>query len=195
MRGSAIMLPMETTTDAEGRVTAERWTAPLDQDWLEGFLRDVFETWWEGLSFGPIIEGAAYELRPPGRPERITVSDGYLTVFYGRQGHFHLCIGRCEGALRTGGEALVARRRPGKAEFMRSLDREGHPLMWSFRMENGAGEPMLSLFFPNPFITEDDQLAPAPDWSRLAAWAHVRDRWIGAPDDGRDRLGRGFGAP
>lgn len=182
-----------TDVDADGRATGERWSAPLDQDWLEGFLRDVFEDHHEGLSFGPIIEGAAYEMRPPGKPQRVTVSDGYLTVFYGRQGHFHLCIGRNEGAQTSGGEALIRRRAPGKAEFFRGFDRDGAPVMWGFRMRNGAEEPMLDLFFPNPFITDDDQLADAPDWSRLATWEHVRNRWIGAPDDGRDRLGKGFG--
>ena len=146
------MLALERTRNGDGLATEDRWPAPLDQDWLERFLTDIFETHWQGLCFGPILEGAAYELHPPGKPEKITVRDGYLTVFYGRLGHFHLCIGRNEGAVQQGGEALVARRRPGKAEFFRSLDPEGHPRSWGFRMENGAGEPALHLVFPNPFI-------------------------------------------
>lgn len=187
-------LAMETTTDETGRVTEERWPVPLEEAWLQAFLTDMFDNHYRDLCFGPIIEGAAYEMRPPGKPERISLNDGYLTVFYGTGGHFHLCIGRNEGALKSGGEALAARRRPGSAEIVRSLDRDGDPIMWSFRMKNGAGDPMLSLFFPSPFITADDRLAEAPDWARLSTWDHVRETWIGAPDDGRDRQGKGFRA-
>ncbi len=186
------MLRHEQTVNDEGRVTEDRWPAPLDQDWLRAFLTDIFENHWQGLSFGPIIEGAAYELRPPGKPERINLHDGYLTVFYGLSGHFHLCIGRNEAAVKQGGEALVARRRAGKAEFFRSLDSEGHPRIWGFRMENGAGEPALCLFFPNPFITPDDRLADEPDWDRLATWDHVRSTYIGLEDGAPDRLSKGY---
>lgn len=112
------MLAQERIRNAEGLATEDRWPAPRDQDWLERFLTDIFETHWQGLCFGPIIEGAAYELHPPGKPEKITVRDGYLTVLYGRLGHFHLCIGRNEGAVQQGGEALVARRRPGKGRVL-----------------------------------------------------------------------------
>ncbi|MFB2594826.1 hypothetical protein ACEYYB_08230 [Paracoccus sp. p4-l81] len=186
------MLKHEQTLNDDGRATEDRWPAPLDQQWLNDFLTDMFDNHWQGLCFGPIIEGAAYELRPPGKPERISLNDGYLTVFYGLNGHFHLCIGRNEGALRQGGEALVAQRRPGKAEFFRSLDPEGHPRSWGFRMENGKGEPALSLFFPNPFITPDDRLAETPDWDRLATWDHVRSTYIGLDDGGPDRLSKGY---
>lgn len=185
-------LTMETTVNAEGRATEHRWPAPLDQDWLQDFLTDIFDNHWQGLSFGPIVEGAAYELRPPSKPQRISLHDGYLTVFYGLQGHFHLCIGRNEGAVKQGGEALVAHRRPGKAEFFRSLDPDGHPRSWGFRMDNGKGEQMLSLFFPNPFITADDQLADQPDWERLATWDHVRRTYIGIEDGAADRMSKGY---
>lgn len=187
-----MMLPLHHTRDADGRVTEDRWPVPLDPAWLQAFLTDIFDNHWQGLCFGPIIEGAAYELRPPGRPERISMGDGYLTVFYGVNGHFHLCIGRNEGAVAQGGEALVARRRPGRAEIFRSLDPQGHPRSWGFRMENGAGEPMLHLFFPNPFITPDDRLAEAPDWDRLATWDHVRRTYLGIEDGAADRLSRGY---
>ncbi len=183
---------METIRNTEGRAIEHRWNAPLDQDWLEHFLTDIFDSHWQDLCFGPIIEGAAFELRPPSKPQRINVNDGYLTVFYGLEGHFHLCIGRNEGAVKQGGEALVAHRRPGKAEFFRSLDAEGHPRSWGFRMSNGKGEQMLSIFFPNPFITSDDQLAEAPDWDRLTTWDHVRSHYLGLDDGAADRLSKGF---
>ena len=104
-----------------------------------------------------------------------------------------VAIGRNEGALKTGGEALVKHRAPGAAEFFRALDKEGCPIMWGFRLRNGQDEKMLDLFFPNPFITADDELAATPDWDRLATWNHVRDRYIGEPDDGRDQTSKGFG--
>lgn len=185
---------MQTETDEEGRVVEERWLLPTEEGFLETLLRDLFENHHRALTFGPIIEGAAYELKAPGKPEKVTLYDGYLTIHWGGAGHLHLCIGRNEGAARgAGGEALVAHRRPGRAELFRGLDGDGHPVTWGFRMANGKGEPQISIFFPNPFLTDDDGLADAPDFSRLALWDHVRSTYAGAPADGRDRLGKGFG--
>jgi hypothetical protein len=187
-------IAMQRVADPTGRVVEERWPLPVEEAFLERLLRDLFENHHSDLTFGPIIEGAAYELKAPGKPEKVAVYDGYLTIHWGGAGHFHLCIGRNEGAAKgAGGEALVAHRRPGRAELFRGLDRVGQPVTWGFRMANGQGEPQISVFFPNPFLTDDDQLAGAPDWSRLALWDHVRSTYAGAAADGRDTLGNGFG--
>ena len=96
-----------------------------------------------------------------------------------------------EGLARAA--ALAARRRPGRAELFRGLDEDGHPVTWGFRMANGAGEPQIDVFFPNPFLTAADAIAESPDWSRLELWDDVRTTYAGAAADGRDTLGAGFG--
>ena len=56
-------------------------------------------------------------------------------------------------------------------------------------MWNGAGEPMISIFFPNPFIEADDSLASVPDFSRLATWRVLSARWLGRPPEALDAEG------
>jgi hypothetical protein len=38
---------------------------PVEEAALEALLRDLFENHWREITFGPIIEGAAYEFRAP----------------------------------------------------------------------------------------------------------------------------------
>ena len=180
--------------DHEGRLTAETWPLPLDEAWLETLFRDLFENHWSGLTFGPMIEGGAYELRAPGPPQKVTVSDGYLTVHWGKGGHFHLCIGETRGPRsRPNPPEVVAHRRPGEVALVRGLDRSGAPVTWSLQAKNGHGESTLAIYFPNPFLTDEDGLADAPDWSRLSLWYHVRSTYAGHAPDGRDTSGKGFG--
>ncbi|MFP4125208.1 MAG: hypothetical protein ACLFU0_00985 [Alphaproteobacteria bacterium] len=176
--------------DATGRIVEDRWPLPIDEAFLERLLRDLFENHHEQLTFGPIIEGAAYEMKMAEPPKLIALFDGYLTIRWPGGSHVHLCIGENRGA---GDAALAARRRPGRAELFRELDEDGHPRSWGFRMSNGAGEPQVSIFLPNPFLTATDDLAATPDWSRLELWDYVRTTYAGAAADGRDTLGAGFG--
>ena len=172
----------------DGRLKAEVWPLPLGEDFLERLFRDLFENHWAGLTFGPMIQGGAYELRCPAAPRSISVGGGYFTVHWGRGGHFHLCIGESKADPET-----VAHRRPSKAELVRGMDKHGDPVTWSLRVENGKGESTLSIYFPNPFLTDEDGLAEQPDWSRLGLWQHVLTTYAGHEADGRDTLGKGFG--
>ena len=49
---------------------------------------------WNQVTFGPCLEGAVFELQQERRPERVSMLDGYLTLFLGAAGdaHFHLCL-------------------------------------------------------------------------------------------------------
>ncbi len=183
-------IAMESAHDADGRVVEERWPLPVDEAFLERLLRDLFENHTAALTFGPIIEGAAYEMKVAEPPETVALFDGYLTIRWPGGSHFHLCVGENRGADDA---ALKARRRPGRAELFRGLDEDGHPVTWGFRMANGAGEPQIDVFFPNPFLTATDAIAETPDWSRLELWNYVRTTYAGAAADGRDTLGAGFG--
>ena len=171
---------------------SEVWALPTDESFLYGLLEDLFSNHWRSIVFGPLIQGAAYEFRCPGAPKSIDLLDGYMTVHFGGT-HFHLCIGDNLGtANNPTPDHLRRHRRPSRAEFFRGLDRQGAPINWGFRMVNGMGEPQITVFFPNPFLTDDDGIAEVPDWSRLAVWETVARRYLDRDPDPRDRTGRGF---
>jgi hypothetical protein len=179
-----------------GARSREYWELPLNEDFLQAFLRDIFESHWRGIRFGPLIQGAAYEWRCPTEPTQITLSDGYLTVLFGGGGHFHLCIGENKGSERAPtSPELRAHRRPSKAQIFRGFGADGKPVTWGFEMWNGKNEPMISIFFANPFIDDDDSLADEPQWDRLAMWRRVSKTWLGREEEALDAEGRGFRSP
>ncbi|MEL6316194.1 MAG: hypothetical protein AAFR16_01005 [Pseudomonadota bacterium] len=185
--------PSEVARGADGALTRETWALPAEEAFLDAFLRDVFENHWEGVRFGPIIEGAAYEWKCPTPPRSISLYDGYLTVMFGTGGHFHLCIGENAGSEGfPTPPALRARRKPSKAQLFRGYGRDGKPVIWGFEMWNGDKEPMISIFFPNPFIEDDDSLSDAPDFSRLATWRAIAQTWLGRAPEAIDAQGAGF---
>ncbi|MBM3491951.1 MAG: hypothetical protein FJX68_16215 [Alphaproteobacteria bacterium] len=177
--------------DADGRAV-ELFALPTDEAFLHRLLRHLFERHWDKLTFGPMIQGAAYELRCVAPPDRISLLDGYLTVLLGVS-HFHLCIGENHGRpSRPTPARLKLRRRPGRAELFRGLGRDGAPMSWGFRLFNGADEPQIALYFPNPFLGDGDEILNPPDWSRLSLWDECRARYLGLGPDASDRQGTGF---
>ncbi len=187
----AKQIPMAQVVN-QGR-TEHVWSLPVAETFLETFFRDLFDNHYEGLTFGPIVQGAAYELRVPGAAKSITMMDGYLTVHWGTGGHFHLCIGTNYGPKsKPNPPELIAQRRPSRAEIYRSLDKEGYPNSWGFRMFNGSGEQQITIFFPNPFITLADELADEADFSKLSLWEHVLKTYTGHDPDPIDRKSKGF---
>jgi hypothetical protein len=78
-------------TEADG-ATVETFALPTDEASLEALLRELFCEHWREITFGPLIQGAAWEMRAPHAPTYFGMLDGYLTVAFGVS-HFHLCIG------------------------------------------------------------------------------------------------------
>ena len=188
--------PSDIEYRADGTLGREVWALPLEEAFLEAFLRDVFEKHWAGIRFGPLIQGAAYEWKCPGAPERISLYDGYLTVMFGNGGHFHLCIGENRGPeSNPTPPALRAHRRPSRAQIFRGFDADANPLTWGFEMWNGKGENGLSIFFPSPFLGDDDSIPDSPDFDRLASWRAIAKRWLGRPPEALDERGAGFRRP
>lgn len=176
-----------------GERAVQYWALPTDEAFLEEFLTYIFETYWDRIIFGPLIEGAAYEWTCPSPPQKIRLFDGYLTVSFGGP-HFHLCIGENKGPPRdpTPPE-LKARRMPSKARLFRRIDKHGAPISWGFEMENGAGEPMISIFFASPFLEAGDKIRREPKWEQLTMWRDVAQRYLGRLPEAFDETGYGYG--
>lgn len=187
------------TAPAAGRIvvepgngTVEIFSMEPSEAGLVALCTEIFREHWEAIRFGLLIQGAVYEIKAPGAPQRVGMLDGYLTVNFG-DWHFHLCIGEHKGTAEKPVEAELARhRRTARAEFYRVLDDAGHSMSWGFRLFNGNDEQQLTVFLPNPFLSDDDEYLPAPDWSRLALWDRLRARHLGLGPDPRDRLAERF---
>lgn len=170
-----------------GGSQTELFRVAHDADYLQRLLEDMFHNHWRDIVFGPILPGAAFEIRCPCAPRSIALSDGYLTVHFGAT-HFHLCIG--PGVAAPTPE--TQRRLPGRAEFVRYIDQAGAPSSWGFQMFNAEGTPTINIFFPNPFLSDDDGIRSTPDWSRLAMWDELALRYLGREPSAYDRSGKGF---
>lgn len=165
---------------------------PIDEASLEELLRSLFENHWREITFGPLIPGAAWEMRAERAPTRINVTDGYLTVAFGAP-HFHLCIGETKGPSTRPTPPDVARhRRTARAELYRRFGRFSLPMSWGLRLFNGADEQQITVILPNPFLDpEREKIVEEPDWSQLALWDALRARWFGWDQpDPVDRSGR-----
>jgi hypothetical protein len=173
-------IPPRRVTDPDGRA-AEVFPLPTDPETLEALLRELFERHWDAIVFGPIIQGAAWEMRAAHAPSYVGMLDGYLTVAFGAS-HFHLCIGPTQGPQDNPTPPALARhRQTARAELYRTLDDEGAPVSWGLRLFNGEGEQQVTIFFPNPFLSPDTgRILEEPDWSCLALWDAMRSRWTGA---------------
>ncbi len=178
-----------TTETTDGDL--EVFPIEVGEDRLHELLTTLFRDWWPHIRFGPLIEGAVYELQATA-PPRLSMLDGYLTVDLGATGHLHLCIGEHRGPPdRPVPASLAARRRCAHAELQR-LWVDGAPRSWMFRMFNGDGHQQLTVLLPNPFLTDEMQVLDAPDWDRLELWDLLRERYLHLPPDPIDRSATRF---
>jgi hypothetical protein len=180
-------------TDDDGHIV-EVFPVATDESTLEQLLRELFESHWDKIVFGPIIQGAAWEFQAPHAPTHVGLLDGYLTVAFGAP-HFHLCIGPTRGPRHSPTPPELAQhRRCERAEFFRRLSLDGTPSSWGLRLFNGHGEQQATIVFPNPFLSADGKkVLNPPDWSRLDLWDELRRRYVGVQGpDPFDRSGKGF---
>jgi hypothetical protein len=183
----------EQIVDPDG-ATVEVFPLPTDEASLLELMRDLFANHWRDITFGPMVQGAAWEMRAAQAPSKIAMFDGYLTVAFGVP-HFHICIGEHKGPHNNPVSPDLARhRRTARAELYRRLSRSGAPISWGLRLFNGQDEQQITVLLPNPFLDRDtDKVMKTPDWSRLALWDRLRARWLGLTEpDPFDRSGRGF---
>ena len=170
------------------------FSLPTDPASLEELLRDLFENHWREITFGILIQGAAWEMKADEKPTRIGLLDGYLTIAFGVP-HFHVCIGEHKGPRSRPTPPEVARhRRTSRAEIYRRIGRSCVPMSWGVQLFNGANEQQITVLLPNPFLhPETDKILKEPDWSRLALWDKLRARWFNLHEpDPIDRSGGRF---
>ena len=153
---------MSTPTEPQWQIepdgsTTEVFSLPTDAASLEALLRDLFENHWREITFGLLIQGAAWEMRAAQPPSLIGMLDGYLTIAFGAP-HFHLCIGEHKGMRANPvSPELAHHRRTARAELYRRLGPDGAPVSWGLRLFNGKGEQQITVLLPNPFFDGDDK--------------------------------------
>jgi hypothetical protein len=146
----------------------------VEGDRVESLLTEVFTKHWQDVFVGPVIEGAAYEIRftaPPG----LSMLDGYLTVDLGPW-HFHLCVSDHRGAPSA---EQARRRRVARAAFFHTDGGSCVPGSWGLRLWNGHGEQMITVYFPNPWLDDAAERVREPRWEKLALWEDLRTRFAG----------------
>ncbi|MBV8777560.1 MAG: hypothetical protein JO258_10235 [Alphaproteobacteria bacterium] len=192
MTAAAQIMSPERQIDPDG-APVDVFALPSDETSLEALLRELFAKHWQDITFGPIIQGAAWEMKAAQAPDRIGMLDGYLTISFGAP-HFHICIGEHKGTRASPvSPELAHHRRTSRAELYRRISRDGTPASWGLRLFNGAGEQQITVLLPNPFLDRDDSVRRTPDWSRLDLWDRLRARWLGLTEpDPLDRAGRAF---
>ena len=138
------------TVTEPGMGTLEVFALDTSEAALVALLTDIFENHWRAICFGPLIEGAAWEIAAPNAPRKMSLLDGYLTVDFGAW-HFHICVGPHRGsAAAPVSPALAAHRRTARAELYRQLNQGGAPNSWGLRLLNGHDEQQLTVFLPTP---------------------------------------------
>lgn len=186
-------LALPQAVDEPGMGQLEIFPLPVDETTLLTLLTDIFENYWQDVRFGPLIQGAAYEIAAP-HAAHVTMLDGYITLDFGAW-HLHLCIGEHRGTQRSPTSPELARhRRTARAEFYRIVT-SGAPTSWGLRLFNGGGEQQINVLLPNPFLTAEGRVAHTPDWNQLAAWDALRARHLGVGADPRDRTALRFYHP
>ncbi len=165
---------VQTVKNLDGSTTAYS-DIPLTPGRLEQLLRELFEEHWRKIVFGPCIQGAVFEIRLTEPPKNISMFDGYLTVDTGAW-HLHLCIAEHKDAPSP---EIVRQRQTSRAAFFHDSRPGGCvPGTWGLRLWNGLGEQMLTVFFPNPYLTDEQRFQKEPDWSRLALWEQLREQYV-----------------
>ena len=187
-RSDALMSVKGYTAEEAGVGLVESFDLSTDEASLLRLLEAVFQ-FWETVQFGPIIQGAAYEIKAPCAPQ-ITVMDGYATLDFD-QWHMHICIGPTIGDPSDPTDPQIAAKRPCQRAQLYRLIREDAPVSWGVRLFNGDNEQLMTVLLPNPFLDQDDQPCE-PNWERLALWDQLRSEFLNLDSDPFDRCGHRF---
>jgi len=143
-------------------------------------LYALFQDRWQEVQLGHVVEGSVLELEFTEPPKLCILYDGYLTVV--TQGwHMHLCLEEHLGGphCKTPPE-LRQQRLVSRAALYRRFNADGQAKSWGIQFWNGAGERMMNLFLPNPFLGEDEDLLPEgkPKLEKLGLYEELRSIYV-----------------
>jgi (2Fe-2S) ferredoxin len=151
-----------------------------DLNVLGPLLHSLFQEHWQEVGLGHMVDGSVLELEFTAPPKICRIYDGYLTVV--TEGwHMHLCVAENQGGA-TGRtpESLRQVRRVSRAALYRRLNADGEARSWGIQFWNGAGVKMMTLFLPNAFIGEAEDLLPEhkPDLAKLGLYDRLRQIYV-----------------
>lgn len=161
-----------------GRIEYEEF--PVEIDVLGSLLHSLFHDHWQDVGLGHMVDGSVLELEFTQAPKIIRLYDGYLTVV--TEGwHMHLCIEENQGGPESvTPEELRRKRLVSRAALYRRFNPRGQARSWGIQFWNGAGEKMMNVFLPNPFVTDQEDLLPEnkPDRTRLKLYEDLREIYV-----------------
>jgi len=172
----------ETIDNRDGTITEYTYFEPREEKMKE-LSHDLFLKNWNKIVVGPCVEGAVFEIRFAAEP-KLSYLDGYLTVDLGYW-HFHLCIGVHKNCPF---EELRKNRPVAKCAFFEMLGGKcGGARSWGLRLWNGFGDQLTTVFLPSPFLSDEQQVLPEPQWERLDLYYSLREKYLGElkPDNFR----------
>ncbi|AFZ04098.1 (2Fe-2S) ferredoxin domain-containing protein [Calothrix sp. PCC 6303] len=170
----------QKTTEATGN----GWTIEYEYfdcrcDVLACLTYTLFQQNWHQIGLGHLEQGSVLELEFHEAPKKCVLYDGYLTVI--TQGwHFHLCIEETIGGPNSETPLEVRQQRLiNKGAFYRRINSEGEPHSWGIQFWNGAGEKVMTIFLPNPYV-EDENLLPdgKANFSKLELYKQLREIYV-----------------
>ncbi len=153
---------------------------PCTIDVTGPLLYTLFEEYWQDVQIGHVVEGSVLELEFTRPPKICILYDGYLTVVT-EAWHLHLCLEEhlggphCKTPLELRQKRLVSR-----GAFYRHLNPAGKAKGWGIQFWNGCEEKMMSLFLPNIFIGEEEDLLPEgkPNLQKLTLYQELREIYV-----------------
>jgi (2Fe-2S) ferredoxin len=177
---SWVMPVNKTTTESTGN----DWTIEYEYfdcqgDVLACLTYTLFQDNWHQIGLGHLEQGSVLELEFHEAPKKCVLYDGYLTVIT-QSWHFHLCIEESLGGpnLETSPE-LKQQRLINQGALYRRINPEGEPRSWGIQFWNGAGEKVMTIFLPNPYI-EDENLLPdgKANFTKLDFYHQLRETYV-----------------
>ncbi|AFZ47096.1 iron-sulfur cluster-binding protein, putative [Cyanobacterium stanieri PCC 7202] len=153
---------------------------PCDIDTLSCLLHTLFQKNWHQTQVGHVVEGSVLELEFTKPPKICILYDGYLTVVTDSW-HLHLCLEEHGGGPEEKTPLSLRQQRIiHRASFYRRFNEKNEPRSWGIQFWNGAGEKMMNIFFPNPFVDENENLLPEhkPDLTKLSLYEQLRDIYV-----------------
>ncbi len=165
-------------TPQGGTIEYEDFPATIDA--TGPMLYTLFQERWKEVQLGHVVEGSVLELELSEPPRLCVIYDGYLTVAT-QNWHMHLCLEEHLGGphCKTP-EELRKQRLVSRGALYRRLNAEGEPRSWGIQFWNGAGERMMNLFLPNPYLGEDEDLLPEgkPQLEKLGLYEQLREIYV-----------------